>query len=263
MGDKPQKLEWSGYGFYIEVPEGALPPDVTASVAVKVILAGQFELPEDSQLISAIFCISSSEMFLKEVAVYIQHCAVITSASQCSEFKFIIASCSQDVLPYKFKEKDGLFNVHTQYAVIKAKQFSFIGIKGSKKTKLRYMSLKFHKPITCKKVDYVFVLFCDLKPYVKVDKCMVPFHHIHLCYSKLTFMFLIIYVQAVRQEYAEFKEDKLLMQAIDFESAEVELDLPFSSPTTVDNWKIQPLTYPKVLLILLNLYIQIIIAATF
>ena len=28
MGDKPQKLKWAGYGFFIEVPEGALPPGV-------------------------------------------------------------------------------------------------------------------------------------------------------------------------------------------------------------------------------------------
>ena len=53
------------YGFYIEVPDGALPPDVTAHVAVKVILAGQFELPENSQLISSIYWVSSSEVFLK------------------------------------------------------------------------------------------------------------------------------------------------------------------------------------------------------
>ena len=37
---------------YIEVPDGALPPVVTASVAVKVIFAGQFELPKDCQLIT-------------------------------------------------------------------------------------------------------------------------------------------------------------------------------------------------------------------
>ena len=24
VGDKPQKLEWPGYGFYMEVPDGAL-----------------------------------------------------------------------------------------------------------------------------------------------------------------------------------------------------------------------------------------------
>ena len=121
VGDKPQKLEWPGYGFYIEVPDGALPPGITAHVAVKVIFAGQFELPKDSQLISAIYWVSSSEVFQKEVAVNIQHCAVITSEEQCFEFKFIVARCSQEELPYKFKEKDGLFNMHTQYGTIKVK----------------------------------------------------------------------------------------------------------------------------------------------
>ena len=57
---------------YLEVPHGALPPrHVTASVGVKVILADQFQLPKDRQLISAMYWISSSEVFLKEVAVNI------------------------------------------------------------------------------------------------------------------------------------------------------------------------------------------------
>ena len=30
MGDKSQKIEWSGYGLYLEVPNEALPPGVTA-----------------------------------------------------------------------------------------------------------------------------------------------------------------------------------------------------------------------------------------
>ena len=169
MGDKPQKLEWSGYGFYIEVPEGALPPDVTASVAVKVILAGQFELPKNSQLISAIYWISSSEVFLKKVAVNIQHCAIVASEEQCSEFKFVVARCSQEVLPYKFREKAGLFNINTQYATIKVKEFSFFGITSPWRTELHYMSLKFYRPIPkTKKVDYVFVLIRNQDLHVKV-----------------------------------------------------------------------------------------------
>ena len=169
VGDKSQKLEWPGYGFYIEVPDGALPPGVTAHVPVKVMLAGQFELPEDSQLVSAIYWVSSSKEFLKEVAVNIQHCAAITSEEQCSEFKFIVARCSQDVLPYKFKEKNGLFNMHTQYATIKVKQFSLFGLTSSWSTELQYMSLKFYKPIAnTNKVDYVFALVRNHELYVKV-----------------------------------------------------------------------------------------------
>ena len=90
----------------------------------------------------------------------IQHCAVVTSEEQCSEFKFIVAKCSQEVLPYKFKKiGKGLFNTHSQYAAIKVKQFSFFGLTGPWFTELHYMSLMFYKPIAnTNKVDYVFVV---------------------------------------------------------------------------------------------------------
>ena len=121
VGDKPQKVEWPDYGFYIEVPEGALPHGVTAYVRLKVILTGQFKLPENRQLISAFYWVSSSKVFRKNVAVNIQHCAVIENEEQ--DFRFIIAKCSQKELPYTFKEFEGLFNPCTQYATIKLKQF--------------------------------------------------------------------------------------------------------------------------------------------
>ena len=147
VGDKPQKLEWPGYGFYMEVPDGALATGMTASVGVKVILSGQFKLPEHRQLISAIYWISSSEVFLKEVSINIQHFAVIMSEEQCSKLGFIIAKCSQRELPYTFREKPGSFNPHTQYGTIKLKQFSLVGETSSEDTELRYTTLKFYKPI--------------------------------------------------------------------------------------------------------------------
>ena len=170
VGDKPQKVEWPGYGFYIEVPEGALPPGVTASVGVKVILAGQFKLPENKQLISAIYWVSSSEVFLKEVAVNIQHCAFIQSEEQCSDFKFIIAKCSQKELPYTFKERDGLFNSHTQYAAIKLKQFSNLGIAAPPDAKLCCAAFMYYKPQIAipLNADFHFVLVMDLPPQIQV-----------------------------------------------------------------------------------------------
>ena len=67
------------------------------------------------------------------------------------------------------------------------------------------------------------------------------------CYSNLYFSTSTSYFlcQAIRQEYADFTEDKQ-MQAVDFERAEVVLDLSFPDPKTVDGWKIQLLTWPKV-----------------
>ena len=170
VGDKPQKLEWPGYGFFIEVPEGALPPGVTASVAVKVIAGGQFQFPENRQLISALYWIFSSELFLKDVAVNIQHCAVIKNEEQCSTLKFIIAKCSQDVLPYRFREREGVFNPHTQYGTIKCKQFSIFGVTASADKKIQHVARMLYKQQTASplSVDFHFVVVTDLEPLHQV-----------------------------------------------------------------------------------------------
>ena len=171
VGDKSQKLEWPGYGFNIEVPDEALPPGVTASVAVKVILAGQFKLPENSQLISAIYWVSASEVFLKEVGVNIQHCAVIGSEEECLKFRFIIAKCSQKELPYQFRVREGVFNPYTQYATIKLKQFSLLGGIGPRGTVVRYTALKFYKQIPSTVymfVEFKFVVVCNHGPFLQV-----------------------------------------------------------------------------------------------
>ena len=169
VGDKPQKLEWPGYGFYIEVPEGALAPGVTASVGVKVILAGQFKLPENSQLISAIYWIYTSEVFLKEVAVNIQHCADLKNEEQCSKCKFIIAKCSQKELPYTFKEKEGLFNPYTQYATIKLKRFSCVGETAPEKQTIQCTGLLLYNQIARNKAKFHLVVVKNLDTHLKVS----------------------------------------------------------------------------------------------
>ena len=243
VGDKPQKLEWPGYGFYIEVPEGALLPWVTASVGVKVILGGQFQLPKNRKLISAIYWVSSSELFLKEVAVNIQHCAVITSEEQCSEFKFVIAKCSQEKLPYKFKEKQGLFNQHTRYAAIKLKQFSLIGGDGPKNTELRYLGLTLYKPIgsRCVNVSFIFVVIHNLEPHLKVLNTHTYMYT--LCFIYIYSLCLI--VQSIKEEYPEYYEEKSTSsQGIVFEQDQISLNLPL----TVNEWKLELLKSQRVLL---------------
>ena len=168
VGDKPQRLEWPGYGFYIEVPQGALAPGITASVGIRVILAGQFKLPENQQLISAIYWIYTSEVFLKEVAVNIQHCADVKNEEQCSKCKFIIAKCSQKELPYTFKEKEGLFNPYTQYGTIKVKRFSLIGETAPKDQTIQYTGLLLYKQIARNIVTFHLVVVQDLEAHLKV-----------------------------------------------------------------------------------------------
>ena len=187
----PQKLVWSGYGFNIEVPAGALPPGVTASVAVRAILRGQFSLPKNSELVSAVYWVSCSKEFLKHVAVNIQHCAVISSDEESTKFKFIIAKYSQDI-SYTFLERDGVFNAHTQYATIQLKQFSFISTIakriahyfGRGGVKKKYQALQFYQNISDSSVDanLRFVVLADLSTkynqvQTKLHSCMHGCHY--------------------------------------------------------------------------------------
>ena len=242
VGDKPQKVEWPGYGFFIEVPEGAVPPGVTASVGVKVILAGQFKFPENSQLISAIYWVSSSVEFVKEVAVNIQHCAVIRSEDQCSQFKFIIAKCSQKELPYKFREREGLFSSHTQYGAIKLKQFSLLGETAPEGTDTLCTAFMFYKqrlasPLT---VDFHFVIVRDLEPNLQV----CPVYNTIYC-SSHSFS-----SQEVKQQYEKWSPDctKLIIRFDDDPSPAIEFD---QQEQKVGPWTILPLASPPQVIALL------------
>ena len=171
VGDKAQKLEWAGHGFYIDVPEGALPPGVTTSVTVKVILGGKFKFPENRQLTSALYWVSSNVPFQKEIVVNIEHCAVIKDDEDCSSFRFVVASkCSQEALSCSFRERDGVFNPHTQYGAFKLKQLSFLGATAPTDAETHCAALMFYKqqmanPLV---VDFQFVVVRDLKLFVQV-----------------------------------------------------------------------------------------------
>ena len=175
----PQNPEVCGCGceVYTEVLEGALSEGVTASVAIKVLLGGQFQLPENSQPISAIYCISSSVVFPKKVAVNIQHCAVIRSEEECCKLKFVTARCSQKELPYIFSEREGLFNPNTQYATCTIQleaQSILIGTTAPANTEICCTALMFyqeHIPRTLNAVDFHFMVVKNLQAYLEVFAC--------------------------------------------------------------------------------------------
>ena len=245
VGDKAQKLKWPGYGFYMEIPDGALPPGVTAIVGVKMILSGQFKLPRNTRVISAMYCISFSKNFLKKVAINIRHFAVTMSEKRCSEFRFIVAEFSQKELPYNFQKCEGLFAKDSQFAAIKLNlrcPFTLVGEIGPENTEMRFLCLKFYKPIPgTLKVDMVFVVTYNDELFLEV--------HAHLldANSYINFSFCN---QIIRKEYCSYLEDGQ-GQMLDFDSDTMVLDLPASgSPAKlVNGWKILPLTCRQVLIL--------------
>ena len=121
-----EKYTWPEHGFQLVVPEGALPPGITASVAIRTIVAGPFEFPEGSELIGAIYWVHCSHEFQGNVTVHLQHCALIENEEECSNFKFAIGKCQQPQPPYRFRIVDGSFTPHSQFAILSVSKFSLL-----------------------------------------------------------------------------------------------------------------------------------------
>ena len=126
-----QNFEFEGYGFKLHVPEGSLPAEVSETLLnVRVSLSGQFQLPPNCELISAVYWVSSTcpHKFTKPLVVEIQHCAALSSDEQCEQLTFVRTMCTQKELPYTFTEEGGVFSHHSSYGTLSLSHFSGVGV---------------------------------------------------------------------------------------------------------------------------------------
>ena len=138
-----QQISWPGYGLRLNVPEDCLPEGMKqCTINIKASLAGQYEFPENSHLISAVFWLCSEPMckFVKPITVEIQHCAKLENVTNIN-LSFVRAVCSQKQLPYTFKQlPGGNFTSHSSYGVIELNGFSGMGIVQTGSDKRQYCS---------------------------------------------------------------------------------------------------------------------------
>ena len=126
---KAQSFEWLNRGFKIHFPENALPPGVDkCCVHIKASLSGQFDFSRDAELVSGLYWLSCCRVFTRPVTVEIQHCAQ-EDAQQQFRLTYIVASCSQEELPYQFKTLEGgVFSPSSRYGTINLTHFSGLAI---------------------------------------------------------------------------------------------------------------------------------------
>ena len=127
-------------------PDNALPPQLAVChVHVKASLAGEFQFPDDTDLISGVYWISCPHKFAKPVTVKIQHCA--TKPEYSSHLTFVVTKCTQEDLPYKFKVLEGgIFSSGSQYGVINLTQFSGFGVAYLRQSLMRWFGFRSHQP---------------------------------------------------------------------------------------------------------------------
>ena len=143
-----QSFEFTGYGFKLHVPKCSLPAKVSETqLNVRVSLSGQFQLPADCELVSAVYWVSCPHKFTRSLVVEIQHCAALSSDEQCEQLTFVHTMCTQKELPYTFTEEGGVFSHHSSYGSLSLSHFSGVGV-GCRRGR------KVHRPCRARAAPY-------------------------------------------------------------------------------------------------------------
>ena len=69
QGSKRQVLDWEQFGFKMQFPQETLHQSETCEVAVKALVGGMFQFPQDTQLVSATYAISFADELLQPVTL--------------------------------------------------------------------------------------------------------------------------------------------------------------------------------------------------
>ena len=120
-------LNWEEYGLRITIPHEAVPLYDTVEVAITALVGGEFILPEDTELVSAVYAISVSKQLLKPVQLEIQHCVSIEKPADSNYLSF--ATAPSDEASCEFQPVGGgEFSVRSRYGSIYITEFSLWSI---------------------------------------------------------------------------------------------------------------------------------------
>ena len=256
---RAQSFEWLNHGFKIHFPENALPSEVSeCRLHVKASLSGQFQFPEDTELISGIYWIATPHKFTKSVTIDIQHCL---SKTDPSSLTFIIAKCTQDDLPYHFNVLNGgIFAPSSRHGSISLIHFSGFGVasraprRPSLIQRLAHRRHQVDSEISnmksyCARLYYrssgilswevYFAIMCNLELHIAVSSLL------DVATSHWIYFMLRCSLQAVNAGYAEVNA-KMGPYQVMFEGEKISLDIPKEGIALENGWTITPDTYPGV-----------------
>ena len=169
--NQAQTFNWRGYGLKLHIPQGALPAGLEeCRLLIKVGLSGQFALPENTSLVSAVYWIDSEprHKFTQLLTVEIQHCVKLAHTSKLS---FVHAKCSQKYLPYEFEAKEGgVFSSESGYGCVQLTHFSIWSLIYKMLVPgVLYCARLYHLRKGVNRIDIHFVITKDLETHATVS----------------------------------------------------------------------------------------------
>ena len=169
----PLSYEWEGHGMKLYIPADALKPDTaTLTMNIQASLSGQYQLPDDTELVSGVYWVAFPRRFSQPVTMELQHCACLEHPDQLSSLFFITAKCNQETLPYQFQPLPrGSFSTDSSFGAIELYHFSGVGVARRKRKRNHYIAYIFYIPKTITTWQMHFTIIRDLELRLKVTLC--------------------------------------------------------------------------------------------
>ena len=124
---KENNIECDDYGLKLCIPENSLPRGHThCNITITVALSGEFQFPENSVPVSAIYELTTDLKgdFANLLSLQIQHCA---QERECRSLHLVTATTTS--LPYSFHcLQDGMFMRHDSYGAVTLRHLSLFAI---------------------------------------------------------------------------------------------------------------------------------------
>ena len=246
--NQSQTFPWAGYGLKLHIPQGPLPTGLNeCRLLIKMGLSGQFALPQNTSLVSAVYWLDSEPRlkFSQPLTLEIQHCVKPNHSSRLS---FVHAKCSQTHLPYAFEAVEGgIFSSESAYGCTQCEHFSLMAIicnpfllfNNTQVPEVQlYRASLYYIRKGANQIDIHFVITRDQEPHTTVSSS----HGV--CWQ--TLLIMIVFYQFVRRKYiAEGATIGPNLQVV-FESNSISLELPSRELILNGGWKIVPLVPPEV-----------------
>ncbi len=106
VSSKAKKILWDEIGVFLDIPEGAVPPDKVLNLTVWPCIQGPFVPPPGYQFASPVFIIGPQFKFEKKLLLQLSHFIRLQSSDDCEKMVFLSARSTSHFT------KDGKLGYH-------------------------------------------------------------------------------------------------------------------------------------------------------
>ncbi len=128
-----QEISWDRIGVAFSIPPGAVSEEEPLQLTVRLCLTGPFQPPDQYQLTSPSYQVSSSAKFTRDIEVVVYHSVNLRNDDDCKRMSFLSAPSTPTYdgsqPHYKYEVlRGGVFRKYESFGTIKVRQTSDLAI---------------------------------------------------------------------------------------------------------------------------------------